>query len=200
MHRYSGLMAAVLVAVAFLSGVGAAQRGDVKEKLPDEAAAAQEQFVEAAARADKERDKKVADARAVMVKKLSSMVAAETRNGNLDGAVAIRQLIDGEGTAGKRTAGAIKGTWLVTLSNNGTFRYDLADDRVVLDVDKTPHPASRVVRKGDTLLAWIPVGGATHVHRYEVHGSYLVCQIWMDARRFDRGSPPLLVGLARRAE
>src|SRR5687767_15336688 len=183
---------AVALLLVMAGGAALAPKQEPRQ-LPREAVAAQKEFAKVVQKADEEREKKVSAARAALVKRLTPMVEAETKRGNLNGAIAVREAVQAAKTAGDPGAAPFRGAWLVTwTTGTGTTRCEFDDEGATIDDLVSP----KVALKGGALnVLLVTREGAKHVHVYRPCGKYLLAEAWHDVASFDRGAAPAAVGV-----
>ena len=198
-HATRSAAAAALLLVVGVAGGGAALAPkQPPRQLPREAVAAQREFVKAVEKADEEREKRVSAARAVLVKRLTPMVEAETKRGNLNGAIAVRDALQSAKTDGDPAVAAFRGGWqLAWTGGDGVTRCDFDDEGATIDDLVSP----KVALKGGALnVLLVTREGGKHIHVYRPCGKYLLAEAWHDVASFDRGAAPAALGVASPAK
>lgn len=145
-------------------------------------AAARKDFDAAVAEAKANYDKKMTAATTGYIKKLEAAMTAETKRGNIDGAVLIRDEIkarkEGDGAVTGGAQAAPSGTWHVRMTTGYQCDYAFAGDNVQVS---PPGERTKLKRVGTDLIAQWSNG---NTDRFTFVNDRMILEYW------DKGKDP----------
>lgn len=172
----------------------AASGGDEGQHLPPEATTAKEAYQHAVEQATKDYNDKLDSAKAAYLKRLDSVMSSETRKGNLEGALAVRDEI--KSAAMTDPTGLLRvpvGTWHVKWMS-GEINYVLGESSA--DVPSNGGHCRTPTRHGNQMIMlWDNYPTVDRV-TYLGH-NVLLAELWHDRNSYRQGLPPFLVGLGQ---